>query len=312
MSLFLVVFMYAAWSSVFALGKWTLEHCPPLFLTASRMILAGGLLLAFLAFRNRTALKINGKQLASIALLALFNIYLTNALEFWGLQQMTAAKTCFFYSLSPFFSALFSYLHFGERMNTRKWLGMGIGFLGFIPVLLQQKGANELLSSLSFISWPELAMIGATICSVYGWILLRLLVRNQDTSSLMANGSSMLIGGCFALGHSFLVDSWHPLPVSAADALPFTQGILAMTLVSNLLCYNLYGFLLKRFTATFISFMGLLSPIFASFTAWALLGEALSPVLLFSTSVVSMGLWLIYSAEIRQGYIRKPQPEGVA
>jgi drug/metabolite transporter (DMT)-like permease len=119
----------------------------------------------------------------------------------------------------------------------------------------------------------------------------------------MANGSSMLIGGVFALIHSFFAESWNPLPVTASHALPFIQGTLIMTLISNIICYNLYGLMLKRFTATFLSFMGLLSPIFASLTSWALLGEAPSPIIFLSTAIVSLGLWLIYSAELKQGYV---------
>lgn len=305
MSVSIVVMMYALWSSVFAIGKWTLQFGSPLFLNASRMLLAGILLIGYLAIRNRRALQVSGRQLISLAFLAFFSIYLTNALEFWGLQHMTAAKTCFFYSLSPFFAALFSYLHFGEKMNGRKWLGVAIGFTGFLPVLAAQKGSEELLSSLSFISWPEIAIIGAAICSVYGWILLRLLVKDQAISPLMANGSSMLIGGSFALIHSLFAEPWSPVPVSGANAPSFIQGTLLMTLLFNILCYNLYGVLLRRFTATFLSFMGLLSPIFASLSSHLLLGEPLSINIFFATGIVSIGLWLIYSAELRQGYIRK-------
>ncbi len=303
-SIFTVALMYALWSSVFAIGKWTLTHTPPLFLTASRMILAGVLLLGFLAWRNRSALKISGRQFVSIAILGLFSIYLTNALEFWGLQYMTAAKTCFFYSLSPFFAALFSYLHFGETMNGRKWIGMAIGFVGFIPVLAQQKGAEELVSSLGIISWPELAVFGAALCSVYGWTLLRLLVKDSSISPWMANGLSMLVGGLLALGSSLLIENWNPWPIGTNDLPVFAQGTILMTLVSNILCYNLYGLLLKRFTSTFLSFMGLLSPLFASLNSWLFLGEPLSPIILGSTAIVSLGLWLVYSAELAQGYIR--------
>ncbi|HZT35138.1 MAG TPA: DMT family transporter, partial [Nitrososphaera sp.] len=301
----LVVFMYAAWSSIFSLGKIALEHSPPFFLTASRMLLAGLLLLAFLAFKNRASLKLTGKQFFSICLLALFSIYLTNTLEFWSLQQLTAAKTCFIYSISPFFAALFSYLHFGEKMSPRKWAGMLIGFAGLVPVLAMQKGAKEILTSFSFLSWPELAMMGASLCTVYGWVLLRLIVKDSAVSPLLANGASMLIGGLFALLHSSLVESWTPLPFSNSHLTPFIQGTLIMTLISNILCYNLYGLMLKRFTATFLSFMGLLSPIFASLSSWLLLGESPSPVIFFSTGIISIGLWLIYSAELRQGYIQK-------
>ncbi len=283
----------------------TLEFSPPLFLTASRMIFAGFLLLGFIALKNRSLFKMNLKQFFVLILLAIFSIYLCNALEFWSLQHLTAAKTCFIYSLAPFFTALFSYLHFGERMNGRKWLGMGIGFAGFIPVLASQKGADELLSAVSFLSWPELAMMGAALCSVYGWVLLRLIVKDSTISPLVANGTSMLIGGCFALIHSYFVESWNPLPVSAAHFGAFAQGALIMTLISNILCYNLYGMMLKRFTATFLSFMGLLSPIFASLNSWFFLGEQPSPIIFLSTGIVSIGLWLIYSAELKQGYILK-------
>ena len=271
------------------------------------MLLASILLLGFLAIRNRGAFKITLKQFFLMCLLALFGMYLTNAFEFWSLQHLTAAKTCFIYSLCPFFSAFFSYLHFGEKMNGRKWLGLAIGVSGIIPVLVSQKGADELLSTIPFLSWPELAMIGAALCTVYGWILMRLIVKDTTVSPLMTNGSSMLIGGLMALGHSMLVESWNPLPVSAGHFGGFAQGIILMTVISNIVCYNLYGMMLKRFTATFVSFMGLLSPIFASLNSWVLLGESPSPIIFLSTAIVSIGAWLVHSAELRQGYIRKPE-----
>jgi drug/metabolite transporter (DMT)-like permease len=305
MSILIVILMYAGWSSIFSIGKMTLEHCPPLFLTASRMLLASALLLTFMAFKDRFSFRLTLKQFLFICLLAIFSIYLTNALEFWSLQHLTAAKTCFIYSLSPFFSAIFSYLHFGEKLNARKWLGMAIGFAGFIPVLAMQKGAGEMVTSLSFLSWPELAMMGAALCTVYGWVLLRLIVKDTTVPPMLANGGSMLIGGALALGHSYLIETWNPLPLSPNHFSPFVQGTLIMTLISNLVCYNFYGLMLKRYTATFLSFMGLLSPVFASLSSWLFLGEQPSPVIFLSTGIVSVGLWLIYSAELRQGYIQK-------
>ncbi len=317
MSILIVIGMYALWSSVFSLGKIALEVSPPLFLTAARMLLASVLLLGFLALRNRAAFRVTGKQICLIGLLGIFGMYLTNTFEFWSLQHLTAAKTCFIYSLCPFFSAFFSYIHFKETMNRRKWLGLAIGFSGIIPVLASQKGAGELLSTIPFVSWPELAMIGAVICTVYGWILMRIIVKDGAVSPLMTNGASMLLGGLLALGHSLIVDSWNPIPVAVGSLGAFAQGIILMTLISNIVCYNLYGLMLKRFTATFVSFMGLLSPIFASINSWLLLGESLSPIIFLSTGIVSIGAWLVHSAELRQGYIRSetaplnPEPEKV-
>ncbi len=305
MPIALVVLMYALWSSVFSLGKITMQYCPPFFLTGARMAIAGVALLIFLALFKRSTFKFNRMQILSIALLSVFSIYLTNALEFWGLQYLSAAKTCFIYSLSPFFAALFSYLHFKEKMNARKWLGLSIGFLGFIPVLLTCTGSEELFSAFSFFSWPTLAIMAAALCSVYGWVILRLVVKDHSISPLMANGASMFLGGLLAFGHSFLVESWDPIPVQAGNFAPFLKGTLVMAFLFNIICYNLYGVLLKRFTATFLSFVGLLSPVFASLNGLIFLGEPISWTIILSTGIVSLGLWIVYRAELKQGYIVK-------
>ncbi len=306
MTLSLVVLMYALWSSIFSLGKMALAYSPPIFLTGFRMMLAGVLISAYLLIAKRSSFKLEIKQYLSIALLAFFSIYLTNILEFWGLQHLTAAKTCFLYSLSPFFAAFFSYIHFKEKMNARKWLGLGIGFVGFVPVLLTQTGSEDLFNAFSFLSWPTLAIMGAALFSVYGWVLLRIIVKDTQVSPLVANASSMMLGGLFALIHSSFVDTWTPIPVMQGHFPDVLKGVLVMTLVSNIICYNLYGMMLKRYTATFLSFVGLLSPIFASLNGWIFLGESPSWIIFLSTGVVSLGLWIVYQAELKQGYIVSP------
>ncbi len=305
--MFLVVFMYAMWSSVFPFGKLALEHSPPIFLTSFRMLLAGALLCGYLALRKKQALKLTKWQFFSLALLGFFSIYLTNILEFWGLQHLSAAKVCFIYSLSPFFAALFSYLHFKEKINRTKFIGFAVGFLGFIPVLTLQNGPDGFLGAFKGISYPELAIMGAALFSVYGWVLLRLVVKDSTVSPLTANGVSMLIGGAMALVHSFFIESWVPEPFSSVHFGTCFKLVAIMTLISNIICYNLYGFMLRKYTATFLSFMGLLSPIFASITSWILIGERPSWVIFCSTALLSAGLFIVYRAELRQGYIKSTQ-----
>jgi drug/metabolite transporter (DMT)-like permease len=312
MSIAIVIAMYAVWSSMFSLAKIALQYSPPIFLTGFRMMLAAVVLLGYLFITKRSSFKLDRKQWISIGFLAFFSIYLTNILEFWALQYLTAAKACFIYSLSPFFAAFFSYLHFGEKINRKKALGLGIGFLGIIPVLTLQTGAEDLVKAFSFFSWPTLAIVGAAMSSIYGWVLLRLVVKDQMISPTMANGGSMLIGSLLAFGHSFFSDAWNPIPILAGSFAPFFGWTLLMAFISNIVCYNLYGMLLKKYTATFLSFVGLLSPIFASLHGWIFLGEPLSGLIFLSTGIVCVGLWIVYAAELKQGYITKAEPEKAA
>lgn len=305
MTVALVILMYSVWSSMFSLAKLALQYSPPIFLTGFRMVLAGALLLGYLAIAKRSSFKLGAKQFISLAFLGLFSIYLSNILEFWALQHLSAGKACFIYSLSPFFAALFSYLHFGERMNLKKWLGLSLGFIGIIPVLCIQTGSENLLNAYGFLSWPAIAVMGAALCAVYGWVLLRLIVKDQMVSPIMANGTSMLFGGMLAFFHSFFTENWNPLPIDSANFSSLLGWVVLMAFISNILCYNLYGIMLKRFTATFLSFTGLLSPIFASFHGWIFLNETPSWIIFVSTGIVSLGLWIVYAAELKQGYILK-------
>lgn len=298
--MYLVFLLYALFASVFTIAKVGLEYTQPLFLVGSRMLVAGLLLLTYQYFRHPDKFVFKRDHLWRILRLALFNIYLTNAFEFWGLQHLTSFKTCFIYSLSPFLAALFSYLVFSETMTTKKWIGLTIGFIGFSPVLLTEGAGEESLQHLFFLSWAEISVIMACICSMYGWVVLRQLVKDNGYSPVMANGLAMLFGGIMALGHSFLVEDWSPVPVT--EYLPFLECAVLLIIVSNLICYNLYGHLLKRYTATFVSFAGWTTPVFTAIFGWFVLGEVVTWPFILSAAIVLVGLSVFYQEELRQGY----------
>lgn len=295
--MFFVLLLYAMFGSVFVTAKFGLQFTQPIFLVGSRMFLAGVILLAYQYWKHGERLQFNSRGWAKIFLLAICNIYLTNIFELWGLQFLSSSKTCLIYGLSPFLSALFAYLIFSEKVSWRKWLGLAIGCLGLLPSLLQDSGQEGLTGSIFGFSWAEIAVLLATVCSVFGWILLQQLVRDEGCSPLTANGLSMLIGGSVALLHSRLVETWDPYPFT--QFIPFFEATVLLLVVSNLICYNLYGFLLKRYSATFMSFAGSTTPYFAALFGWIILGETITWTFFLSTVVVFGGLLIFYQEELR-------------
>ncbi len=245
-------------------------------------------------------------------MLALFNIYLTNIFEFWGLKHLTSFKTCFIYSLSPFLSALLSYLVLKETLSAKKWAGLVLGFLAMGPILFMDSSVSESLSGHFFLfSWAELSVLVAVFCGVYGWILLRQVVCSQNIPPLFANGFSMLLGGVMALVHSLLVERWDPIPVT--EVLPFLQYFFILLVISNLLAYNLYGYLLKRYTATFMSVAGAMTPLFAALFGWYFLGEEVTLAFYLSCGILFIGLSLfhqeeLYSVQLKAGKFDKEMP----
>lgn len=304
--MYLVFVLYMLFAGVFTTAKTALGYSHPVFLVGTRMFAAGILMLIYLAIRYPEQFKFKKRDIWRVLQLAALNIYLTNVLEFWGLQYLTSFKTCFIYSLSPFLSAIFSYFLLSEKMTWKKCLGLIVGFAGFIPILLGQTGAEESAGQLFFLSWAEISVMGAAVCSVYGWILLRQLVSEDGYSPLMANGLSMSIGGGIALCHSFLTEPWNPIPVT--EFYPFLECTLLLMLLSNLLAYNLYGHLLKTYTATFVSFAGFTTPLFSALFGWFFLGEQVTTPFYISAIIVYTGLFLFHQEELRHGVFLKKSP----
>ncbi|MCH9617058.1 MAG: S-adenosylmethionine/S-adenosylhomocysteine transporter [Chlamydiia bacterium] len=296
--------LYFLWSLAFPVGKKLLEYSPPVFLTGTRMILGAVVLLGFTAiFQRKSLQKISAKGWLALGILGFFSIFLSNILEFWSLRQLASAKVCFLYSLSPFLTAVLSYFHFREKMTPRKWVGILIGVLGFIPVLMTSSDGS--ISSFFSISLAEISMFFAVFFAIYGWIVLKMVVKDNQISPPIANGISMLIGGALSLLVSIFIDSWSPVPIVEGSLASLSGLLIFLTIISNVICYNLYGYLLKKYTATVLSFFGLLSPIFASIHGYFILGEPISPVILLSTGIVLLGLRLVYGEELRLGYIKK-------
>ena len=125
----LVIILFAMFASLFTLSKTALEFAEPFFLIGSRMTLAGILLLTHQFFFNREGFNFKREHILPLIILGLVSIYITNIAEIWGIQFMSSAKACLIYSLSPFIAALFAFWMLKERLSSKKWLGLLVGFL---------------------------------------------------------------------------------------------------------------------------------------------------------------------------------------
>ena len=286
----------------FILGKFLRNYGDPIFITAFRMLIAGLLILGFQYFYDPKSLVFSKKTLWPLCILSVFNVYATNVLEYWGLQFLASSKACFLYNFSPFVAALFSYFMFHERMTFLKVLSLVVGFLGFLPLLLTGSTAEEMVGGISFLSWPELALLSAAVATVYGWIGMKQLVQ-MHYSPLTANGISTFAGGVLSLITSFIFQTWNPVPVSAWYG--FILWMIPLTIVSNLICYNMYGYLLKKYSATLMIFVGFSSPFFTAFFGWLWLDETVSWPFFLSAAIVFAALYLYYYEEIKLGYMEK-------
>jgi drug/metabolite transporter (DMT)-like permease len=288
-----LILLQLLFSIAFIIFKKSMPYGPPFFLVGTRLIIAGIILLVAQYFLNRKSFSLLKDNWHLILSAAIFNIYITNAFEFWALGCVTAAKASFIYNFSPFVSAFLGYILLDEKMTLKKWIGLTIGILGLLPLLLTSSSYCELESShVGFLSTAELALLVAAGATSYGWISIKQLIHQKHVPIILANGISTLIGGTIALTQSAFIETW---PAMNNEYLWFY--ILAAVVVSQLLAYNFYAGLLFKYSATFMTFTGFSMPFFTALLGWLFLGETVSYAFYVSNIIVFIGLCVFYIEE---------------
>lgn len=287
--------MYALFGSIFSVGKIGVEASQPYFLTGIRMLLAGFMMTAYVYVKNPASLRLPRKFWSLLLGIAFFNVFITNAFEFWGLQYMTAGKTCLIYSLSPFVAAFIGYFSGSEVLTTRKWMGLGLGIAAFLPMMLTPWVESGEHQGPAMELWAECALTVSAMTAVAGWILVKKLTVEHCISHTVVNAFSFLLAGMMCFGASLSVERWDPVPVTYWP--DFIWTVLYIVVVHNIICYSIYASSLQRFSVTFLAFAGLSNPLFAGILGWAFLSEAMTAAFWVAMLGVFAGLYLYYQEE---------------
>jgi drug/metabolite transporter (DMT)-like permease len=275
-------FLYALSASTFTISKHILAYSPPLFFIGVRMILAGMVL--FLPFLPKLRFeKISSSDFWLFLQICLFHIYASYVFDIWALQYITSSDAALIYCLSPFFTALLSWLWFNEQFSLKQIGAMILGFAGLLPLVYgyHHEGASSLLALG--------VMILSVLASVYGWIIFAELTAKRNYSPLLINSVGMFFGGIGSLLTSFACESWCMYPTT--DIIPFLGWTALIILAGNILFYNLYGYLLRHHSATFLSLAGFLCPIFAALFGIFFLKESINAGFIFSLVTIPFALY---------------------
>lgn len=315
----LVLILYLLFASTFTIGKAALAYTTPIFLIAIRMLLGGGLLLSYQYLLNYKQWKFYWKDSWMLLRISLFQYYGAFVLEFLALQWLTSSKACLIYNLSPFVTALISFFVLNERLSIKQWLGLSIGFVGFVPILAATTSMENFAGSISGISVPELLQLGSVLCASYGWIVLKQM-QYKRYSTVMINALAMSVAGVMALGTSLLIEGtplisppqdclsyslpwlcrlFEPYGMYWASISLFVFYTLLLILIANIIGFNLYGYLLTKYSPTFLSFAGAVTPLFAALLGWIFLKEHVGWEFFATASIVFCGLLLFYQDELR-------------
>lgn len=289
-------------ASAISVNKVILQSVPLIFFVGLRMFLAGVILCGLFYKKSPRLTLTNIRRDAGILIwIALCTTFFPSLLKAFGLKYLVSSKAAFIGALDPFVTAIYSYALWAERLSPRKIIGIALGFIGTILLCIPQDTIEKTMISFLIFSLPELAAFGAVAIGRYGWISAQRVLRQDRYSPPELNGLIMTISGVIGLTTSCLVDqfdlTYFPTTITFLSLLAYT------VIIGNVVAYTMYAHFLKAYSANFVSLAGFSVPIFVSIYGLLFLGEKITPMLVISSSIIFVGVFIFYQDEIKKRVI---------
>ena len=160
------------WGGTFVAGRLVVREVEPYTAAFIRFFIATLLLLPLLVQQEGRLPPLSRRQLGAVILLGLSGVFAYNFFFFSGLKTVEAGRAALIIASNPVFIAIFSYLFFGERFNTRRLIGILLSVIGAMvvisrgePLVLLQGdlGRGELFLLGCVFSWVAYTLIGKKV-----------------------------------------------------------------------------------------------------------------------------------------------------
>lgn len=267
------------WGFNFVIMKLGNGLFPPVLFAAFRFLVGSGVLF-FIVFIRRISLPkrehLKWFILCGILQTTYFNIVIQISLNYIS-AGLTSVLT---YSMPLFLSIMAHFLIPGERLTTRKTVGIFIGIIGLVIAMDIHISGNTwtlILALSSAVSWA--------ISNVIIKQKLQHVDKVQFTTWQMAFGTIGLFIYSIFFEHG--ESHWN---IEAVLYLLFS-GIMA-----SALAFVLWTYILSKVEASTASITLLTVPIIGVISGWIFLHEALKLVTLAGVAFVLAGIWIVNSS----------------
>ncbi len=276
----LVSLFCVLWSSAFAGAKLALADCPPLILLATRLLLAGSIMLA-LAWTMDGRPAMRRRDVAALIGIGILNNAVYLGLNWTALTFTSSAYTAVLTSCLPLVVALFAGPVLGERMNLTKWAGIALGLVGVVIVLRSRLAdAHETLAGTLLIAGGVTALAAGTLAVKY---------FAPRGGVWTGNAVQCLAGGLALIPVALATESFSDIRFTPN----LFGGLAFLVFAVSIGGYGLWFYLLTRSSATAASSLHFLMPPLGLFFGWLLLGEAVPPLDFLGIAPIALGIWLV-------------------
>ncbi len=270
------------WGASFIATKIALNELSPLMIIFCRLIL-GTTLLTIFALITKRDFTINLKNhgwILILAFIASFHLWI----QVTGLQYTTASNTGWIIGVTPVFMALLGLIIFKEKLLKLQTAGIVIAFAGLL--LLISRGRIENIGLLSHKG--DFMVLGSAFTwSVYSMVTKKITINYPPMMTILFLFIMMaIIISPFTLN----AQSFHAILNLSVKS---TGAILFLGIFCSGISYVFWAQSLKTMSASSVGAFLYLEPFVTVFTAWLILGENITFIMIFSGLIIMLGVVLV-------------------
>jgi drug/metabolite transporter (DMT)-like permease len=275
----------ALWSSNYVIARAAEGVIAPHLLASGRWLLAGLILLPFvargLAAQPPALWRSEWKQLLVLGTLGM---WICGAWVYIGGQTTTSTNIALIYAATPVAIAVLSARLLHEKLSVAQKLGGALALLGVLFVIA--KGQPQNLLVVRFTAGD----LWIVACA-FSWTAYTVLLKYWPSRLSPAQRLVGIIAGGLVvlLPFTVLEAGLAPGPPPGAKAL----GLVVLAAVGpGVLSYGAHAYIQRELGATRTSLMLYLAPVYGALLAWALLGEVLQGYHLAGAALILPSIWL--------------------
>ena len=290
-----IIFIYFIFALTFVLGKLSINYIDPILLIALRMIIAGVILTTYCLVK-----KIRFPNILNIAVLSLVHIAIPYCLEFVAFKYSSASKVAFIFNLTPLISGLVQSFYFQKKLTKWQWLAIFIAFIAtsWLTIADMQMNRSDLdILQQEFLSckMSDLLLFIAVTSSVIGWQIIQKMMHGGDNITAI-NATSMLGGGLVSLAVYF---SYSCYGFTNLTYLSWFY-VFSLLFLGNIIGYNMYGWLLKIYDASYLALWGSICPLMVATIEWILFGQKPTTNFIIASLGIAIAIKIFMSKNIKK------------
>lgn len=267
--------VYLVWGSTYFAIKLALPDYPPFLLTGTRMLIAGGIMLAWLAYKKTPLPKAN--QWRDLIILATVMTVLCNAFVNVAEQTVSSGVVAIGVAAMPLWAGLFAAMR-GYHPNRMEWAGLVLGFLG---VIWLNVGSELRVSTVGLL---------CVLAAPLGWAWGSMWSKGRDLpDSLALSAWQMAIGSVISLAIGFSIGE----RFTHVPSLQATAAMLYLALFGSIVAYSAFVWLIKHVRPALATSYAYVNPPIALLLGVLLLNEPLNSHTLVAMTLIIVSIGIV-------------------